>query len=26
LIDKFNKQYKGKFQIKYREIPSDTGQ
>jgi multiple sugar transport system substrate-binding protein len=26
LIDKFNKQNKGKFQIKYREMPSDTGQ
>jgi multiple sugar transport system substrate-binding protein len=26
LIDKFNKQNKGNFQIKYREMPSDTGQ
>src|SRR5215210_3324889 len=26
LIDKFNKQHKGEFQVKYREMPSDTGQ
>ena len=26
LIDKFNKQNKGKFQVTYREMPTDTGQ
>src|SRR5215211_9017412 len=26
LIDKFNKQHKGEFQVKYREMASDTGQ
>ena len=26
LIDKFNQQNKGNFQIRYREMPSDTGQ
>lgn len=26
LIDRFNKQHKGEFQVKYREMPSDTGQ
>ena len=26
LIDKFNKQNEGKFQVNYREMPSDTGQ
>jgi multiple sugar transport system substrate-binding protein len=26
LIDKFNKQHKGEFQVVYREMPSDTGQ
>src|ERR687894_3182356 len=26
LIDQFNKQHKGEFQVKYREMPSDTGQ
>jgi len=26
LIDKFNKQHKGEFQVKHREMPTDTGQ
>jgi multiple sugar transport system substrate-binding protein len=26
LIDRFNKQHQGEFQVKYREMPSDTGQ
>ena len=26
LIDKFNEQHKGEFQVRYREMPSDTGQ
>jgi len=26
LIKKFNEQHKGKFQVKFREMPSDTGQ
>ena len=26
LIDEFNKQNKGKFQVNYREMPADTGQ
>lgn len=26
LIDKFNKQNKGKYKLNYREVPSDTGQ
>jgi multiple sugar transport system substrate-binding protein len=26
LIDRFNKQHKGEFQVTYREMPSDTGQ
>ncbi len=26
LIDKFNQQNKGNFQVRYREMPSDTGQ
>ena len=26
LVNKFNKQHKGEFQVKYRTMPSDTGQ
>jgi multiple sugar transport system substrate-binding protein len=26
LIDKFNKQHEGEFQVRYREMPSDTDQ
>jgi multiple sugar transport system substrate-binding protein len=26
LIDRFNKQHKGEFQVQHREMPSDTGQ
>jgi multiple sugar transport system substrate-binding protein len=26
LVDKFNKQHKGEFQVTYREMPADTGQ
>ena len=26
LVDKFNEEHKGEFQVRYREMPADTGQ